>query len=473
MDATFDLSAAIQVARRRAWMVVLATALALAAAYAVTREIEPRYQATATVFVGGNAEGGDIVGNAQLAALAQSLVTSYARLAETEAVARRAAAEIDAPAAAVNGHVDADADPGIQLLRITAEASSAKRSAQIANAVARALKEKVAELSGARARTVGVQVIDVASPPAGRHSPNMSLNLLFGGLAGFLVGLALALGREKLDRRLRTAADAERELDVPVLGVLPRLSRRARRRHALARHSNPKIAEPYRRVALALGTIASRNGQQRILITSAHKSEGKSTVAAQLACAFAEDGQRTLLVEGDLRRPTLGRHFPMKNVRTVADEGARSGRKAKAAQRKQEQAAVVAPNLTILSIDLDGADPGSVLRGRTFAENVVEAARERDRVLVDTPPMLAVADTTILSRHADAVLLVIRAGKTRADEAHEVVASFKRLGVETIGAVVVGAATSRRRRYYYGGPKDSAGNLQLEHLRVRKEVTER
>lgn len=448
MSEHFDLSAALQVARRRAWIVLLAVAVGVTAAWSVTRLFPRRYEATATLFVGSNAPGVNVATDIQYASLAQSLVTSYAELAESKRVAREAARAAGLEPSQVVGHVGAEAQPGVQILKLTASARSGALAARVANALAQALASRIESLSGSSGTHVGVQVIDDATPSLRPVSPRPLLNLIVGGLAGLLAGIALALGRERLDQRIRTVADAERELGLPVLGVIPKLPRRVRRADAIVRQANPTVAEPFRNLAVTLASIARRSGHRCILITSAGTKEGKSMVAAQLAVASAEDNQRVALIEGDLRRPSLGRQFQSTDPRGA--------------------------NVTLIAASGTESDAGRLVRTPQIERTLKKALRENDFVLLDAPPALVVADTSILARHADAVLLVVRANETAADDARAVIVALKRLDVEVIGVVLVAAHVPRRRRYYAGG-SDTLGSIrQLKsiHQQTKAQVRE-
>jgi capsular exopolysaccharide synthesis family protein len=209
----------------------------------------------------------------------------------------------------------------------------------------------------------------------------------------------------------------------------------------MARHANPKLAEPYRRLALNVASVAGRGKSRRILITSARKREGKSTVAAQLACALAEDGHRTLVLDGDLRRPAQHRHFVAPGPADATN--GRGGPPAEAAS-----VVPVTPNLAVLAVNASEREPGAMLRDSNFRGALEHVGRDHDLVLIDSPPALAVSDSSVLARDSDAVIVVVRAGVTSADETREAIVSFKRLGIDVVGVVLVGACPSRDRRYY-------------------------
>ncbi len=461
MDTSFDLAAALQFARRRAWIVIASVGFALAAAYGVTQLISPKYEATAMLFVGPNVSTGQAATDLQYASLAQSLVTSYAELAETRAVAETAARDAGLQADLIVGHVESQAQIGLQILKVTAEAGSPFVAERVANAVARALRSRIGDLNGDR-RELGAEIVDPARSSGQPVSPRLLLNLVFGGLLGFLAGLGLAVAREQLDRRIRTADDAERELGLPLLGVVPKLRRRFLRGEALARHANPEVAEPYRGIAAVLARAMRSSQSNGILITSARREEGKTTVAAHLAVALAEDNRNVVLVEGDLRRPSLRRHFPSDEAPTLNDVLHRT------TDWRLPKSAQVCPGLKVVSADESPGDAALVLRSPEF-EHVLGAARsDYDHVVLVGPPALALSDTTVLARHADSVVIVVRAGSSRVDDVRAAQGAFKRLGVHLAGVVLVGARVPRRGRDSYGAGAHGVASLQSAGSRIQE-----
>lgn len=455
MEERFDLATAVQVARRRAWIVLLCLAAALAAAFGVTRLISPEYEATATLFVGASARG-DVGDSVQYAVLAQGLVSSYAALGQTRATAELAAQDGKLALSNILGRTSIGFQPGTQILTLRARAGSAPLAARVANALAQALAGRVSILSGSGSREVGVRLIDKATAPASAVSPSLQLNLILGGLAGLLVGLSLAFGRERLDGRLRTAEQTEQELGLPVLGVVPSVKRKTRRADALARHSAEAVAEPYRSLAVTLASLVARKNQRRILITSARAEDGKTTVAAHLALALAEDRRSTALIEGDLRRPTLRRHFPAPDAPTLDDVLYRT------VDWRLPKSSVVCSGLKVIAAGESHADASLVLRAPEFEQMLAAAQADNDQVLIDAPPALQVSDTSVLARHADTVLLVVRAGVSRADDVRATRAAFKRLGIDIAGIVLTGASSSTRTHYYGRGPTRLAALTQLQ-----------
>lgn len=439
MDERFDHSSWLALARRRAWIVLLAVAAGIGGAAGVTATMQPTYEATATMFVGSASSSGEPAADIAYASLAQSLVASYQQLAETRAVALEAATRSGLEPDRVVGNVTAEAEPGVQVLRLRARAPSARLAAGVANAVAAALAARVERLSGATDDRVGLELVDPALPPGAAAAPRLPVNLSFGAVVGLLIGLAVSFALESLHPRIRTTTDIERELGLATLGSIPHLGRRERMGDAWGRHALRGLGEPYRSLAVSLTTIAERDGHRRILITSCRNEEGKTTVTAQVGLALAEQGRKTALIEGDLHRPALWRWFPFIAGASIGSASGRSNYPLRSAK--------VSSNLNIISGD--GGQEGNTARAPEFALAIDAALEGYDHVLIDAPPALAVSDTRVLARHADAVLFVVRAGVTSADDARAALVSLRQLDVKIAGAVLVAVRGRRAGAYYY------------------------
>ena len=439
MDTSFDLQTALRTARHRAWIVLASIVVGLASSYVVTGLIAPTYEATSTLFVGHG--DGSTASGLQESPLAQSLAPSYAALAGTMSVEAAAAQRIRLPVGKIVGHVSARTQPGLQIIWLQARARSAALAARIANAVAGALSERVASLNGGGRAAIGVSAVDPARQPAQPVSPNRSLGLVFGGLAGLLSGIGLALLRERLDRRIYTPSQAEREVGLPILAVLPALPDDVDDQDAQSRHRDDAIAEPYRSLATRIGQNGSRDETaKRILVTSTVADDDKTRVVAHVALALAEQGAGVALVEGDLRRPKLWRHFPVSGRTSLEDVLA-------AEQTPRLRAfGSLGCGLTVLAAVYEHNDASRILRSREFARVVEAATQAHEHVLVDAPPALASSDASVLARHADVALVVVRAGVTRASDVRTVKTTFRELGVEVNGILLEGARFPVRRR---------------------------
>lgn len=453
MHEPLDIVAALAVARRRGWIVVLAVLLAVAGAAFVTSRQRRVYKGTATLFVSGIVPAthtgtvDPVATSVELTNLAQQSAVAYAQLAGSRPVTADTAAALGLPLDQVAGHIQADAQPGVQLIHLSADAPTGVQAAQLANAAAAALATHAPGLGNHSAGGLQMSIADPAQAPSQPVSPRVQLNLLLGALVGLVLGLALAAVRERLDRRIRSATDVGEVLGLPLLGELPRLARRMRRRSAVDQHAIPRVADPYRTLASAI-TVATGEEQRRILVTSPAAKDGKTTVAAHLALALAEDGEQTVLMEGDLHRPSQHRVFPQASRQGLSEL-------LSATNGSLPAVAEVRPGLKVLAATEVDVREGLSIRNPGFAHAIEVAAEHHERVVLDSPPILGPADAALLARKVDAAVLVLAAGRTREEDALAAVAALNRLGAQVLGVVLSRVRVSRRKTAYYGfGPAE-------------------
>lgn len=264
--------------------------------------------------------------------------------------------------------------------------------------------------------------------PSKPVSPKKTLTVAAAGVFGMMVGLAVVLGIGLLDRTLHSRRQVESTLGLAVLSEIPRTmdgkSDLAQVLH-VTRHPSSLVSEGVRSLRTSLSAYAPRS----VLVTSASPGEGKSFCAANLAVLQANMGYRTLLVDADFRRPRMASIF-VDPVRGTAAPGA------VATQGFCQETAY--KNLYLISCGRFASDTGEPMSGEIFARMLHEAYASFDCVIIDTSPINAVSDGLTYSRHADAVVLVVRAGETRADAAKQAVKELQRMRASLVGVVLNG-----------------------------------
>jgi capsular exopolysaccharide synthesis family protein len=332
-------------------------------------------------------------------------------------------------------------------------------------------RSKESDLTGLM-RFNNISIAEEAMASRAPVKPRVPLNLALGGLLGIGLGLVLAIGREVLDRRLRSPEDIEAELGLPFLGLLPAvdqgnldasygygaLRRRGRKQQDRAAaaaaaaaapeqivHSAPtsSVAEAARSVRTNILFAAPDNPFRRILVASASPSEGKTMVASTLAIAMAQAGQRVLLVDCDLRRSRLHKVYNRLN-----DVGVTSAL-LDPALLDRENLETHIPNLSLLPAGPRAANPAELLHSESFTRLLDELSRRYDRVIIDSPPLVAVTDAAILSTHVDATVFVARAFKTSRDVAKQALRALHDVGAKIAGCVLNSVDTKRRYGAYY------------------------
>lgn len=274
-------------------------------------------------------------------------------------------------------------------------------------------------------------------------APRLTLSLAIGGVMGLLLAGMVAFAIDAADRTFRSPEEVRRSLQLPILAHVPRLKSRHRawrvsyRRGrstdlGLVTYRKPRSrqAEAFRGLRTSLLVNAHARGQKVIQITSANSGDGKTTLAANLAISLAQSGKRVLLVDAEMRCPQLHEIFEID-----ASVGL-SSLIVGAAEMPEVVQPTGIPNLWVVACGEQPANPAELLSMPQFDE-FLNLARERyDFVLLDTAPLLAVSDPSIVAARADGVLLVVRVrhnGRPAAIQAREILASMQ---IEVLGIVV-------------------------------------
>lgn len=307
--------------------------------------------------------------------------------------------------------------------------------------------------------TNNVSIVDRALPPDSRYKPKLTLNLAIGLLAGLVLGVLSAFVLEFMDQTLKTPQDVEQRLRLSVLGIIPRLRKQEVPAQALRDLRSP-FSEAYRSVRTALQFSTDNGVPKVLLVTSAGPSEGKSTTAWSLARNFAQLGKRTLLIDGDLRNPSLHK------VAEVRGEIGLSNLLSGAANINEAVQETDDPRLKIVLAGPLPPNPAELLAGSKLISLLTVAAEGYDQVVIDGPPVLGLADAPILANASAGTLLVVEAGKTRIQAAQMAVKRLMVARARIIGVVLSKyAAPHQGVGYNYGsyGYYAYGGQQQLTH----------
>jgi succinoglycan biosynthesis transport protein ExoP len=291
-----------------------------------------------------------------------------------------------------------------------------------------------------------IRVVTRSATPSTPAKPRKKFILALAMIAGGLAGCSVAFGRFVADRSLRTVDQAESFLDLPTLSSVPRDDSPVEKEEDLpiVREQHGAIAENFRTLRTALHLLDPPMDRRTFLFTSAVPDEGKSFCAANLAMAFAQQGLRTLLIDGDMRMPSLHKLFFDDAPHVgVADVLLGNVALEKAVRPARED------RLFVLTAGHRPKRPAEILAGANFAIFLAEAAEAYDRVVVDTAPVNAVSDTLLLVRNVHAVLLVVRAGRTPRKAVMRARDKLKDAGAPLVGFVLNQLPRNNGSGYYY------------------------
>ncbi|RVQ67854.1 polysaccharide biosynthesis tyrosine autokinase [Croceicoccus ponticola] len=293
--------------------------------------------------------------------------------------------------------------------------------------------------------TSNLSIVDKAQVPRSPSSPNLIKNLMIAILLGLMAAAAFILLRDQLDDTIRVPEDVEAKMHMPLLGVVP-TSQDDNPTNELLDPKSP-MSEAYNSLRGAL-MYSTANGLPRILqVTSSQPGEGKSTSSNAIARGFARMGKRVVLIDADLRRPSEHKHHNLPNDRGLSD--LLTGARELDATIMHE----VAPNLYVITSGPIPPSPTELLSGPRFAHLLEQLSAQFDCVVIDSPPVLGLADAPVMSALADGVVFVVEASRSRSGMLKTAVRRLRAMNPVILGAVLTKfdpAAGANRYSEYYG-----------------------
>ena len=310
---------------------------------------------------------------------------------------------------------------------------------------------KEADLSAGK-RSANVYIADPAVPNSLPAKPKKTLNVLLGFLVGLMSGVACALLRDARDRSLRSASDVERYLPTTsLLGIMPVMTAQesSNGQLLLTSQASTPAAESVRIIRTNVLLSRPRDLPGCVLITSPGEGEGKTTLAVSLAAAEAQlEDARVLLINADLRKRSshfiYGLHDEEERLPGLADF--LNGR----ADIHEIIHATKVPKLSVIAGGGCPWNPAELLHSKNMAKLLTYCREEGFHIILDTPPVLPVADALVLASQVDGVLLVVAANQTTREACRIALQRLSGTGAKILG-VVLQKATSREKPYFYGG----------------------
>lgn len=475
------------VLRRRKWLLLAIVASIPLAVYAVSTQVAKTYEASTTLLVQPTSAGSVVFTQE---AGAGGSAEQAATLTETTLVARRAARLLDQPpasAAELLDRVQAEAtSPGDgkeAFVTIAAQAPSAARAARIANAFAtglartrtrqavesidrtiatlrrvgkgkseaaeEALQTQLQQLRGLKASQAGTTVVvDRATPADAPYSPRPLRNALLALIVALLIAAGLVPLVDRIDRRLREPGELEELLEPPLLATIPDAA-------FPGQPPDWHVREAFQTLRAGLTYFNVDRPLSTLVVTSPAQWEGKTTVAINLAIAYALDGQDTILVDADLRHPQVARRLGQEPA--IGLEAVLAGERVVGDALLDVDAG--GGRLRILPGAVQPPNPAALLGSQRMRSLLAELSERADVVVIDTPALLAVSDAMPLVNQAAGAVLVARMNVTTREAARRAEKVVKAAGGSVLGAVATGVRDGGVYGYYgyYSAPPEEAG----------------
>lgn len=415
----------------RWWLVALGVITGGVVALVTARATAPIYQAQTTLLINTTLPGKPATLSDLL--MSEQLAFTYSALAVSTPVLQEAIRDGHLPftVAQLKQQLHAAAVSGQPLFVITGTAPTGPLAQQVAMDVARAFITQEPALTGVP-RPGLVKVVAPAATPRTPLAPHIRFDTVLGAVAGGMAAVTVIAIALYFQETITRKEQLEELLDLPLLGSIPRQRGQAVRQWALHWSSAPPVVrEAFQFLRAALDQARAQTEAKVILVTSAAEGEGKTATAIGLALAYASAGQRVVLVDADLQRPRLHELFGLHNTggltRLLIDQ------QTAISQELQEIAG------TPLVVVTAGSTPKSlpvIWRGPQVATALQQLRTASDVVILDAPPVLAIADVVMLASHCDGILFVVERGRMRLSLLREALQRLRQSGALLLGAVL-------------------------------------
>ena len=292
-------------------------------------------------------------------------------------------------------------------------------------------------------RTSNIRVVDAAETPRRPSSPNKLSNLFFAFLGGAFLGIGLALFVEYLDGRIKQPDEIKTQLGLPFLGMVPAFAVKDIMGSPLIGNGVPhEFGEAFRGIRTSVLFSSAEVGSKSIVVTSTGPGEGKSVISANLAMSLALAGQRVLLIDADMRRPKTHELFDVSLEPGLSNVIVGDAKASEAVKRTST------PNLWLLVAGKNPPNPAELLGSGRFKDFLGSLAEHFDWIIIDSPPVMAVTDASVVAHSVTGVIFVVGSEMTNKGAAKAALEQLDFAKARYVGAIL-NRVDVRRNPYYY------------------------
>jgi succinoglycan biosynthesis transport protein ExoP len=445
-----ELQWCFQVIRRWLWLIVGCALLGATSAFVVSSWLPPVYSASATLLV--HVPTATSANDYNTILTSERLTLTYSQMLKGQSVLESVIAQLQLKETpdALAQKVEATPVKDTQLIRLSVEGTDPVRAALIANTIAETFIVQIKELRQAREQgNVKVMIAETARVPES-PIPRRTLYTTFAALVGGILALGVAFLLEYLDDTIKMPDDVSGTLGLRALGAIGRLAKGEEELTVVAQPLSP-VAEAFHMLCSNIRFSDASKALRTILVTSPGPQEGKSFTVANLAAAMAQAGLRVVAVDADLRCPRLHQLFGLDLPTEGTEKSTPWGLTGSLQQGHTDGQlhSTQAQGLKALPSGELPPNPIEMISSQRMHELLRDLVQQTDMVLIDSPPMLPVADVAVLAPAVDGVLLVLEAGRTPREAALQAVESLRQVGANLIGVVLNGVSTYKGSYYHY------------------------
>lgn len=463
-EIEIDLKRLINAVLGKAWLISLVSVFCAVVSFAYTLYfVTPLYQSSAMFYVNNtdiSVGGAKLTLNAADISASRGLVDTYIVILNTRETMLDVVdyADVELSYSQIMGMVSAAAVDETEVFRVTVTSSDPEQAEEIANAIAYILPKRISSIvEGSSAK-----VVDAAVVPSAPSSPNYTKNTILGFLVGCVVMAGLVIARELMNIAIRGAEDIAQSCKYPLLASVPDMesqmkggyyygygygksSKGGRRRGLVADEVGFAAAEAYKLLRTKLQFSFADEASCRVIgVSSAMTGEGKTLSSVNLAYAISQLGSKVLLIDGDMRRPSLPEKLPINKTPGLSDFLTGQCQ----ASELLQPCGIEDEEKAFLTIAAGRIPPNPMeLLSSTKMEKMLEALKEKfDFIILDLPPVGEVSDALAVSKLTDGMLLVVRQNYCDRIALSDTVRQFEFMDAKILG-VVLNCATEEGGRY--------------------------
>lgn len=445
-----DLKQLVQILFRRWWIILIGILVCLFISIVYSNFVQkPLYQSSTTIYVGKKTVLSTDQGYSDIV-LGNSLIKDYRELLLSRLISSKVIEDLKLTGvspAGLAGSISVGLKNDTRVMEIGVFNNDPILAANLANKVAQVFKEQVIAIM----QVENVNIIDVAEIPTAPIAPNKKFNNMIAFLVGLVLGVAINFLIEYLDTTIKSPEDVKKYLDLSVLGVIPyydqwlkewiNLSENA----MLIAKNKPKshIAEAFRVLRTNIQFSGIDKPIRSIVFTSAMPSEGKTTVIANTAITFALQEKKVLLIDADLRRPSVHKIFKLENDKGLTNFLSVQDDYKKYVKKTSTE------NLDILPCGIIPPNPSELLSSNFMKSFIAKATEDYDIVLIDTPPIGTITDAALLAAVIDGTVIVASAGTVDIEAISRAKELLLQVNANIIGVVLNKMNQNKFVKYYY------------------------
>lgn len=460
-----DLRQLLRIARQYLWIAVILMVVAGGTAFFRSSQQPDEFRTTSQLIMLGESGEGVNSYTAQLSS--QNLIETYRSLIESDIILQRVVEELQLPYDYVklDEKVSTSAVTDTLLLQVTVVDTDPNRAATIANAIAEEFQRYIDD-NIANNRNVNlsspVAINNEARIPAEPFEPQPLTAGLLGAFVGLLLAVALIAVLEFLDNTVKPQLDFQGLTGSPMLASIPQAPNVRSGSHQVYTVAQPRssASEAIRLLRTNLEFASASADIHRFVISSPNPGEGKSTTAANLGVALAQSGARTVVIDADLRRPTLHEIFGVPGDDGLTTLLTHPNRPWETVARR-----VAVTNLMLIPSGPIPPNPSDLVSSRRFISLLDAIGQEVDLIILDSPPILAASDALAMAAHADGLVLVCYSNKTRLDQLGHASQAIRQGGIRLIGVVL--NRTKKQQGATYYGEYYSGGDVGRKDIPVQ------